>query len=160
MTASVPPPNPGVRIPPPTFFAAAYFVAYLLHRVAPVAILGPRSAPLRLSLGWALVIAGLSLMAWAGFTFARARTSVMPIRPARVLVRAGPYRWSRNPMYLGLTIAYVGGTLLMNSAWPMLLLPAVLISVSVLVIRREERYLHGAFGDEYREYTSRVRRWL
>ncbi len=160
MTDPAPPPNPGIRIPPPTFFAAAYFVAYLAHRVAPVAILGPRAALLRVSLGWTLVIGGLGLMAWGGITFARARTSLMPTRPARVLVRGGPYRWSRNPMYLGLTIAYVGGTLLMNSAWPLLLLPVVLISVSVLVIRREERYLQGAFGDEYRDYTRRVRRWL
>jgi protein-S-isoprenylcysteine O-methyltransferase Ste14 len=160
VTAPPAPPHPGVRIPPPTFYAAAYFVAYLLHRAVPMAILGPSAAPLRVTLGWGLVIGGLGLMAWAGLTFARARTSIMPIRPARVLVRGGPYRWTRNPMYLGLTIAYVGGTLLMNSAWPLLLLPIVLISISVLVIRREERYLHGAFAEEYRDYTRRVRRWL
>lgn len=111
-------------------------------------------------LGWALVVGGLGLMAWAGVTFARARTAIIPVRPARVLVRGGPYRWTRNPMYLGLTVAYVGGTLLMNSAWPLLFLPIVLITVSVLVIRREERYLESAFGDAYREYSRQVRRWL
>lgn len=153
-------PHPGVRIPPPTFFAAGFLIAYLIHRALPVPIVGPRMVEVHVIGGWALVLGGLALLAWAGFTFARARTAIYPNRPARLLVQSGPYGFSRNPMYVGLTAAYLGGTLLMNSAWPLLVLPMVLISISYFVIRREERYLEGAFGESYREYSRRVRRWL
>jgi protein-S-isoprenylcysteine O-methyltransferase Ste14 len=76
------------------------------------------------------------------------------------LVKDGPYRFTRNPMYTGLTIAYFGGAALLDSAWPIIVLPVVLIVLVQTVILREERYLADAFGVEYSVYVARVRRWL
>jgi len=72
----------------------------------------------------------------------------------------GPYRFTRNPMYVGLAALYAGVTLLVNSLWPLLLLPVVLVVIRWRVIAREEAYLERKFGDVYRTYTTRVRRWL
>jgi protein-S-isoprenylcysteine O-methyltransferase Ste14 len=93
-------------------------------------------------------------------TFRRARTAILPTRPASQLVDGGPYRFTRNPMYTGLTTAYVGAAALLDSVWPLLLLPLVLAALVRLVVRREEAYLRGAFGAEYAAYQARVRRWL
>jgi protein-S-isoprenylcysteine O-methyltransferase Ste14 len=77
-----------------------------------------------------------------------------------LIVATGPYRFSRNPMYVAMSAVYVGLSLLMGVVWPLVLLPIVLLSLSALVIRREERYLGDAFGEEYGAYRARVRRWL
>jgi protein-S-isoprenylcysteine O-methyltransferase Ste14 len=107
-----------------------------------------------------MVAIGLAIMGWGFFTFRRARTAIIPFHAASSLVTTGPYRFTRNPMYTGLTIAYVGGALLIGSAWPLILLPAVLIVLFITVIAREERYLSDAFAGEYAAYCARVRRWL
>jgi protein-S-isoprenylcysteine O-methyltransferase Ste14 len=83
-----------------------------------------------------------------------------PYKPATALAVHGPYRYTRNPMYLAMTIFYLGLTLLVNTLWPLVLLPAVLLVVQRGVINREERYLERTFGDAYRAYKARVRRWL
>jgi protein-S-isoprenylcysteine O-methyltransferase Ste14 len=75
-------------------------------------------------------------------------------------VRRGPYRFTRNPMYLGMTVAYVGFTLVFNTAWPLVLLLLVMIGMHRFVIRVEEAYLTELFGQEYAEYRRRVRRWI
>jgi len=80
--------------------------------------------------------------------------------PASQLVILGPYRWSRNPMYVGFVAMYLGFALLMNSVWPLLLLPGVIIALEILVITREERYLRSIFGPEYEEYCRQVGRWV
>jgi protein-S-isoprenylcysteine O-methyltransferase Ste14 len=75
-------------------------------------------------------------------------------------VTGGPYRRTRNPMYVAMTLLYLGASLLMNGLWPLLALPVVLAALTFAVIRREERYLSSAFGAEYDAYRRRVRRWL
>jgi protein-S-isoprenylcysteine O-methyltransferase Ste14 len=119
--------------------------------------------PLRVALvtgGWIAILIGLSLAVWGLVTFFRARTAVMPDRGARRLVVEGPYRISRNPMYVGLSALYLGLGMLFNVAWPIVLFPLALLALDRLVIRREERYLLDAFGAEYAAYCRRVRRWL
>ena len=93
-------------------------------------------------------------------TFGRARTAINPHHSASQLVTHGPYRFTRNPMYTGLTIAYLGGSALVDSAWPIIALPIVLLILVKTVISREEMYLADAFGAEYRGYVARVRRWV
>jgi protein-S-isoprenylcysteine O-methyltransferase Ste14 len=93
-------------------------------------------------------------------TFKRARTAIIPNRSASAIVTTGPYRFTRNPMYAGLTLAYVGGALLIGTAWTLLLLPVVIAVLYRRVIRREEAYLDAAFPDVYAAYRGRVRRWL
>ncbi|HEX6629907.1 MAG TPA: isoprenylcysteine carboxylmethyltransferase family protein, partial [Gemmatimonadaceae bacterium] len=84
----------------------------------------------------------------------------IPNRPATRLATGGPYRLTRNPMYVSLAALYLGVALFANSWWPVALLPLVLLVVDRAVIAREERYLAAAFPDEYAAYRARVRRWL
>jgi protein-S-isoprenylcysteine O-methyltransferase Ste14 len=90
----------------------------------------------------------------------RAGTPLDPAEPVSAIVTAGPYQYSRNPIYLGMTLVYLGVAALANSRWPVIALPAMLQVVQRGVIAREERYLVQRFGDEYRRYQASVRRWL
>jgi protein-S-isoprenylcysteine O-methyltransferase Ste14 len=92
--------------------------------------------------------------------FVRARTSPIPVKPATALVTSGPYRFTRNPMYLGMAFAYAGLALWSGVFSALLILPLVVVVVDRYVIPREERYLERAFGDHYRQYKVHVRRWL
>lgn len=154
------PAHPGVRFPPPLLFAAGLGAGWMAHRAWPLPLLGSGGRTAALLLGWGAVAAAGVLLAWAMISFARARTAIFPNQPARMLVLGGPYRFTRNPMYLGMLLLYLGGTLLMNTAWTLPLLPLVLWILHRAVIRREEGYLAAKFGPEYDEYRRRVRRWL
>ena len=152
--------SPGVFIPPPLFFVAGIGASWLLDKYV-VALPIPRMitgfAPV---FGALLLTIGLFVTGWGIVTFRRAGTAIIPHHSASRLVVSGPYRFTRNPMYTGLTIAYIGVGSLLASAWPLLLLPIVLFIVFRFVIQREERYLTDAFGAEYAEWCARVRRWL
>lgn len=152
--------GPAVHVPPPIIFAAGFGLAWLLQQRLEFFIDGAGGGPMQIALGSALLAAGLIVMATGIITFVRARTTVIPDRAARQLVTWGLYRFSRNPMYVGLTAAYVGLSLVTNFAWPLALLPVVLVVIRFAVIAREERYLRAAFGDAYRDYQQRVRRWI
>ena len=76
------------------------------------------------------------------------------------MVESGPYAYTRNPMYTGMTLVYISAALLLDWLWPILLLPIVLLVLFRLVISREERYLAAEFGEEYEAYRRRVRRWI
>jgi protein-S-isoprenylcysteine O-methyltransferase Ste14 len=80
--------------------------------------------------------------------------------PAATLVQHGPYRFSRNPMYVGLTLSYIGLALTLNTWWPLVLLPLVLLLLFRLVVQKEERHLSEKFGEAYEAYCRRVRRWV
>ena len=155
-------PHPGVRVPPPFLFAAGFLLGWILEtQVVRIRLVGGDASALPIAIAGALLSgAGLAFTYWGIFTFRRARTAVYPHYPASRLVQGGPYRFSRNPMYTGLTIAYVGIALLANVVWPLLLLPLALAGLVLLVIRREEAYLASAFGEEYEAYRRKVRRWL
>ena len=111
-------------------------------------------------LGGVLGLAGVALVLVAAGLFVRAGTSVPPHRPSTALVTGGLYRFSRNPIYVGATLCYLAVTAGCASLGALLLLPAVLAVMEFGVIRREERYLERKFGAAYRDYKSRVRRWL
>lgn len=152
--------GPGVPFPPPFLFAIGFVAGLLLQRVWPLPLIpGGRPFPV-LPLAWTMVALGLALTTWALTLFRLARTSVMPNQPASTLVLKGPYRFSRNPMYAGLIVAYLGLALWRAALWPVLLLPLVLFLLWWAVIRKEELHLAEAFGRDYEEYRRRVRRWL
>lgn len=153
------PQHPGVRYPPPLLFVAGLVVGWLLHRAFPLPSGGWSGTASRV-LGWSAILAGGLLAVWAIASFRRARTSILPHRPASMLVLGGPYRHTRNPMYLALTLLYIGATVIIGTLWSFLLLPLVLVMLYRSVIRREERYLAAAFGAEYEAYRARVRRWI
>ena len=153
-------PHPGVHFPPPLLFVGAFLTGWLLHRRWPVVMLPAEWSTAREIAGVLLVALGLTLVVWALATFHRHRTAIYPNRPASRIVRDGPYRRTRNPMYVSMTLIYLGVGLLVNSALPLLFLPLALFLLLRLVIAREERYLRSAFGEEYTAYCRQVGRWL
>ena len=149
----------GVGFPPPLLYAGGFVAGVGAHRLLPVR-LWPEPAAIETVLGWGLLAAGVLLAASAAYLFRRAGTTPNPTKPTTALVIGGPYRFTRNPMYVGLAAVYLGGTLLLNDAWPIALFPVVIALVRRRVIAREEAYLARKFGDEYRAYKARVRRWI
>ena len=152
--------SPSVHFPPPLLFALAIAGGWAIERKYPLPLSSLVPIPVQVVTGWALIVMGFSLMAWGLATFRLARTAVYPNQPARQLVAKGPYRFSRNPMYVGLTIMTTGIGLLADNIWMLMILPVVLTVISKFVIRREERYLQHAFGASYEDYLKRVRRWI
>lgn len=151
------PQTSGVHFPPPFVYAAGILGGWALGRAWPLRALGDSWAdPLALLLS----LAGLLLVGSALGLFRAAGTDPLPMRPSTALVLRGPYRFTRNPMYLGMALLYAAVALLFDLAWALLLLPVVLLVIRSAVIAREERYLETRFGDEYRAYRARVRRWL
>ena len=155
---SAPPPDhPGVHFPPPFLYVGVFLIGLGLQRVWPVTPL-PRAAALPLSGLFILACAGLA--GWAMLEFRRARTSLLPNRPASSLMTSGPFGRTRNPLYLSLLFLYLGAALWLNALWPMVLAVPLVLIVQQFVIVREEHYLERRFGDAYREYKGRVRRWI
>ena len=160
MTGRVPLSNAGVRFPPPFLFVIGLVVGWVLDRYWHALPLSGFAGSALKPFGVAAVALGVLLSGWGVMTFRRAKTAIVPHHSASQLVTNGPYRFTRNPMYTGSTIAYLGGAALMNSAWPVIVLPAVIFILVKTVISREEMYLRDAFGAEYAGYVASVRRWL
>ena len=151
------PDNAGVVAPPPLIYALPLVVGLALNRRFPARPL-PQGATR--VLGWPLVAAGVALLAWFVVTLRRAKTAIDPREPVTTLVTSGPFRLTRNPAYLAMATIYTGVTCLANALWALILLPGALLVIRRGVIDREERYLERRFGEEYRGYRARVRRWL
>ena len=152
--------GPGIRFPPPFVFVAGFLAAWVLERSIGFEIDGEGPKTPQVVIGLIAIVAGLSLTFWGMGTFTRVGTPVIPDRPATELVISGPYRFTRNPMYLGLTALYLGLAILLNLAWPLVLLPIVLLVLTKTVIVHEEQHLRAAFGSAYGDYCRRVRRWI
>lgn len=150
----------GVYVPPPLIFAVPLFAAFLADRQRAWTLVYAAPAIVAVA-GVGLIVAGAALGIAGVWVFRKSKTTVLPAtRPTTTIVAAGPYRFTRNPMYLGMAFAYLGITLLLNTVWALLLFPIVIWIVTRYVIQREERYLAAKFGDAYAEYRRRVRRWL
>ena len=150
--------RPRTLILPPAPYAAAMLGGWWLdrYRFALPLDLGVLTRPL----GWLVVSIGLGLMLWTMWTFARQRTTVNPYSGASALCTGGPFRFSRNPIYLGDWLILLGVSLLLSTFWPLLFAPLIWIMLRFGVIRHEEAHLEAKFGDAYRSYKTRVRRWL
>ena len=149
--------TPGIWVPPPLVYLLALLLGLLLDRRAYVPFV-PRGVTR--VLGEPLVGGGMALAAWFVRTMHGADTTLRTDKPVSSLVQEGPFRYSRNPGYLSLTMIYVGIAILRNALWAILLLPLALYVIQREVIEREERYLERTFGEEYLAYTRRVRRWV
>ncbi len=150
-------PGPIFVLPPPVYFAVAFAGAMLLHALVPLPF---PDFPWRIILGTGLlVIAIIGLGVLVG-SFRKRRTTLNPFGSPATLLVDGPYRFSRNPMYLGLVAAYLGGCLLAQSVWPILLLTIPLAILSRVVIPYEEASLRTVFGADYDAYCARVGRWF
>jgi len=147
----------GVIAPPPIVFGVFLLGGVLVGRVFRYQLM-PR--PVAVAIGGVLTLLGVMLFLWAALSFRRAATPMVPYMPTSAIIDTGPFALTRNPVYVAMTILYIGITLIINTIWPLLLLPFVLALMQRGVIEREERYLERKFGDEYLTYKSRVRRWL
>ena len=153
--------NSGVVAPPPPIYGAGIALGLAAYWLAPLPLwpAGVASGP-RWTTGAVLFAAAGLLAAWAMLRFSRAGTPVPTWRPTTALVVEGPYRFSRNPIYVALSLAYASLGIGFDNAWLLALLAPVLAVVRYGVVAREERYLEQRFGDDYRRYKARVRRWL
>ena len=147
--------GPGVRLPPPVVVAGALALAWLLGWLVPWRI-GP-PAPL---FAGVLVLAALFWLGWALLLMRRAGTDPRPFRPDTAMVLGGPFRFGRNPIYLGFVGIMAGLALAWATPWAWLAVMGVFLWLDRFVIRREEAYLTARFGGEYTAYAARVRRWL
>ena len=112
------------------------------------------------AVGWPLVVAGFLLLAWSVRTMFRAGVDPALYEPTTAIVATGPYALSRNPIYVSFIAVYVGIALVVNTLWPIIFLPVGIALLYYGVIAREESYLERVFGDGYRHYKARVRRWI
>ena len=141
---------------PPIVYLVAILAGLGLEAGRPTQLLPRFLAPL----GVVLVLLAVTLFALSIRELRAARTTFRTQQPTTTIVMTGPYRLSRNPIYLAFTLLQLGIGLRWNSAWVLGLLVPALVLVSVGTIAREERYLEEKFGDEYRRYTAAVPRWL
>src|SRR5438477_8432579 len=145
----------GARVwfPPPLVFAAAILIGAFLPGLRPRVWV---SAPA----GAVLVVLGAALFVWSLGWFRRTGQNPRPWTPTAELIVAGPYRFSRNPIYLGMTLLTIGIGGLLARGWIALLAPLALLAVHHIAVLPEERYLADKFGEPYMQYRSRVRRYL
>jgi protein-S-isoprenylcysteine O-methyltransferase Ste14 len=141
---------------PPIIYAAALLCAYVLERAFP---LWPASFDLKWP-GVVLTVTGVAVAVAGVFQFKSIGTNVDPTGEAKILATGGIYSFTRNPMYLGAVVSFVGLSLWLHSGWLLLLVPAIAITLQSLAIEREEHYLSRRFGAPYRDYCTKVRRWL
>jgi protein-S-isoprenylcysteine O-methyltransferase Ste14 len=146
-----------MRIYPPVYLLLSALLMVGLDLALPFGDVIP-SAIRKLGIG--LMVAGLALDVWAAGLFSRAGTTVKPLEPSSALVTRGPFRLSRNPMYLGMVVALAGLGMVLGSLTPFAVVAVFALLIEHRFIRREEAMLESTFGAAYTEYRSRVRRWI
>lgn len=150
----------GVLARPILLFPAAILLGFALDHLLPLPFEVPTFDPVHRIVPGFLIIVGLALFAAGARNFSRSETPLPTNRPARVLVTTGIYRWTRNPVYLAFFLAYLGIGIATRSEWIVLLTLPLAVTIRYGVVAREESYLERRFGDSYRDYRARVRRWL
>jgi protein-S-isoprenylcysteine O-methyltransferase Ste14 len=152
--------SPLQRIPPPFVFVVPLLLGIWLEHRLPLLGSHPTWTQGARWVGGVLVVLGVAHALSALALFARSWTTLVPHHKSAALVTAGAYRWTRNPMYVGLTLVYVGVSVIVLAVWPILLLPLPLLVMNFAVIPMEERLLGEVFGADYAAYKTRVRRWI
>lgn len=152
--------TPDILVFPPLLAAAGPVAAALLGWLLPLRLLPPLGLSGIAVPGALLLVAGGALAFWGKRTFEKAATNVNPHRPALRLVENGPYRFTRNPMYLGIVLAELGLALALSLDWLLLLTPVIWAVLHWGVVLREEAYLTRRFGQPYTDFLSRTRRWI
>ncbi len=151
----------GVLVRPPILYLGAVALGFGLDAGLPLRFAtGGLEAPWRFGIGGGLILVSLLIMALGVTQFRKAGTNVPPTRPTTALVTHGIYALSRNPLYISLSLLMAGIAVAADRGWILILLAPVLVVMRYGVIAREERYLERKFGDAYRAYKTRVRRWL
>ena len=150
----------GVITRPPFLYLACLILGLVLDRMMPLPLTFPQTALVRWSAGGGLILLGVAIFAGGVRNFFRAATPVPSNQPVRALVTTGIHGRSRNPIYVGMFLLYAGIGLVARSPWVLILTLPLAITLRYGVVAREEAYLERRFGDAYRDYKARVRRWL
>jgi protein-S-isoprenylcysteine O-methyltransferase Ste14 len=150
--------NAGVIAPPPLLLLGAFLIGLGLEFLWPLSLDFARSV--RWTVGAVLIATAVLIVAAGVRQFFRAGTNLAPNRPTTSLVRSGPFAWSRNPLYLAMHFLLAGLAFVLDDGWLLLMLIPFFLVIHYGVVRREERYLEGRFGDQYRRYKASVRRWI
>ncbi len=146
-----------VKFPPPLIMATVILFGYGLHWVKPLPI---NQAPALFMVGCGMILFALTIIAFTAISFFRARTHIEPWKPTSAIISTGIFRISRNPIYVGFCISTIGAGFILNSWWIVIAVIPLIWLLTIFVIRLEESYLLRKFGQEYRDYQQRVRRWL
>jgi len=149
--------GPGVRLHPPVIYAISILSGIVLNNLWPLVM--PFGLNGRLY-GGCVIAAAIFIAGWSLFEFHRASTDVRPDRPDSELITTGPYRYTRNPLYIVLSLVQLTVAIWLNNLWVLLLLPLSVMVITSYAISREEHYLEKLFGQEYLDYKTRVRRWI
>jgi protein-S-isoprenylcysteine O-methyltransferase Ste14 len=150
----------GVIARPPLLFLAALLIGFVLDGLLRLPFPAPGVDLVHWIIGSSLILIGLALAAAGIRNFSRAGTPVRSIHPTRALATTGIHGWTRNPIYLGMFLVYGGIGVAAQSPWALILTLPLAITIRYGVVAREEAYLERRFGDAYRDYKARVRRWL
>ena len=151
--------SPGVYIPPPLFYVLTFLIAIFLQKRIPLPEGFFQTSVARI-LGYFFILMSLYFLWRSLRQFFLTRNTVITVKPATSLQTTGVYAITRNPMYLGLVILYIGIALLIGNWWNFLLLIILTIFLQEYLIKREERYLMDAFGAAFEAYCSKTRRWI
>ena len=152
--------RPDILVLPPVVFGAALLLALILEWILPLGLLPRPLATATLLPGLGLIVVGLMVGGWGFRTFRREGTNVNPHRSALHLVETGPFRYMRNPMYLGMVLMILGIGLAASLDWAVLFVPVVWAMLHYGVVLREEAYLRRKFGAPYEAWIGRTRRWI
>jgi protein-S-isoprenylcysteine O-methyltransferase Ste14 len=145
---------------PPFLYLGGLVLGFVLDRLLPLPLAVPGAAAMQWMLGGALILIGVAVLAAGIGNFTRSATPVPSNQPVRALVTTGIHGFSRNPIYVGMFCIYAGVGIAAASLWILILMLPLAITIRYGVVGREEVYLERLFGDAYRDYKARVRRWL
>ncbi len=148
--------SPKVIAHPPIIFAAGFLIGLLLNNVANLSF-GLGDA---IKLGWIFIVGGVGIAGWAAWVMSAAGTGIPTNVPATELVVKGPFLRTRNPIYIGLTLAYLGLASLMDAPLALLMMPVILMVMHAGVVLREEAYLEQKFGEAYTDYCAKTKRYF
>ena len=159
-SASGPKPDrAGIRIPPPVIPLVFILLGWLLNKMMPLPMNSMN--PYIEWIGWAVIVPSIVLLGvWPVSIFRKHGESENPFKPTHKVLTSGPYRFTRNPMYLMMVLICIGAGFLQNNLWQLILAPLVAGLLFWFAIRHEERYLEAKFGEAYLEYKQQVRRWI
>ena len=149
--------NAGVKFPPPFIFLLSILIGLGINRFWPMSVV---ASALAMPLGVAFIVASIALAFFGFRELGRHKTTIRPDEPSSAIVKTGPFRFTRNPLYVSLSALQLGIGLWTNSLWIVLMLIPVGIIMTTQIIAREEAYLERAFGEDYLSYKASVRRWI
>ena len=151
--------SPGIHFPPPVIYAVIFLAAVFIQKKISIDDHFFKSRMIFV-IGILFFLLAVYYIARSMNQFIQTKNTIIPNKPAESLQTTGIYHSTRNPMYLGLVMVYLGLSCLIGNWWNIILLPLLLLIIQEYIIKKEEKYLARKFGQEYIDYSRQVRRWL